>query len=42
MCLKMFTKSKQGTGLKILPPEKMLKRIPLALAQMKELLNILF
>ena len=28
-------KAKNGTGLKILPPKQMLKRLPIALAQVK-------
>ena len=32
---KSICKSKQGTGVKILPPNQMLKRLPIALAQIK-------
>ena len=33
--LKICLESKQGTGLKILPPKQMLRRLPTALAQIK-------
>ena len=35
ICLKIFTKSKHGTGLKILTPKQMLQKLPIALVQIK-------
>ena len=35
ICLELFTKSKQGTGLKILTPKQMFQGLSIALPQIK-------